>query len=264
MKAASVVLYLLSTQVIAAPVHKLREMYQVFYLPFFFEFKEVGKEVEPYQIGDRGEPRTINSVDLEKKIKQWDEVRKGWKRRSLILTAQPEVNTSQKLTQKIFLHRIALSKGPFDGLPLIERTRADEVLKKLSPEQQAVFNQTLFLKNFLTGGQVSKFNLFVFAPQWCASSKEYILLLEEYSKRLSGMDWLLHVVFIEDPNRQFFGSKLKKLLLPHPEKYSHETTPVFLALQDQADKATIWEEGEAVKELYDRYLKPHKGFLSSK
>ncbi len=40
--------------------------------------------------------------------------------------------------------------------------------------------------------------------------------------------------------------------------------PRFLALETLNGKTTVYEEGEALLELYERYFKQHRGYLDSR
>ena len=73
----------------------------------------------------------------------------------------------------------------------------------------------------------------------------------------------MHSVVIEDPNELIFDSKIFKELFPNTKKYSHEIVPRFLAIEQVEGKSIIYEEGEALAVLYERFFHSHRGFLNN-
>ena len=131
-------------------------------------------------------------------------------------------------------------------------------------DAQANFKQLKFLKSFMSGSDDFRFNFFLISASWCDSCKEYRVLMETYMKTFPDQGLTLHSVVIEDPKEEVFDSQILKDLFPHPKKYSHDSVPRFLAL-DQADgKPHVYEEGEALKEVYERFFKSHQGYLNSR
>jgi hypothetical protein len=55
-----------------------------------------------------------------------------------------------------------------------------------------------------------------------------------------------------------------KDLFPFPENYTHDSVPRFLAIQMVKGQLKVWEEGEALRELKDRFFAQYRGFLNSK
>ena len=104
--------------------------------------------------------------------------------------------------------------------------------------------------------------MFIFSASWCSSSREYRALLESYLKSAPQNDVVLHSVVIEDPDQKIFDAKVLKELFPHQDRYTHESIPKFIALENIQGKSVVYEEGDALFALYERYLKPMRGFLN--
>jgi hypothetical protein len=109
-----------------------------------------------------------------------------------------------------------------------------------------------------------RFNFFIISASWCDSCRQYRVLLETYAKTFPDMGLNLHSVVVEDPKEEIFESTLLKQLFPNAKKYSHNSIPRFLALQTSHGKTQIWEEGEALQELYRRFYKDQRGYLDSR
>jgi thiol-disulfide isomerase/thioredoxin len=139
-----------------------------------------------------------------------------------------------------------------------------EELSNKSPEVEANTKQIVFLKSLLNKEDESKFNFFLVSASWCESCKEYRVLFETYAKTFPHPDLTLHSLYIDDPKEQIFEKPLLKSLFPNPKRYSHETIPRFIAMEIKDGKYSVWEEGEALKEVYERYFKEHRGFLKQK
>ena len=248
-------------------VNKLQYMYQFFYLPFSVDFRE-GKttnDILPYiKVSESEPPRLLKPQELQSLDKEWAKLREPWKKKSLLLSTQVPVGTSVSITQKLSSHHITLSRGAFDTLSIPERIQLAEMIKRKPPEVQAAFRQLRFLKSFLTPVQEERFNFFIFSPSWCESSREYRVLFEAYLKNFPNLAFNLHSVVIEDPKEEIFDSKLIKELFPNVKKYSHDSVPRFLAIENVQGNTLIWEEGEALKELYDRYFLPVRGFMNNR
>jgi len=251
----------------APRVNKLQYMYQFFYLPFSVDFREgrTLNDILPYiKTSETEPPRLLKPQELQTLDKEWATLREPWKKKSLLISTQVPLGTSQVITQKLISHHIGLSRGAFDTLTIPERIQVAEMLKKKPADVQAAFKQLRFLKSFLTPIQEERFNFFIFSPSWCESSREYRVLLEAYLKNFPNLGFNLHSVVIEDSKEEIFDSKIIKELFPHAKKYSHDSVPRFLAIENVQGNMLIWEEGEALKELYDRYFLPHRGFLNSR
>ena len=242
-------------------------MYQFFYLPFSVDFREgrTSNDILPYiKVSESEPPRLLKPQELQTLDKEWAILREPWKKKSLLLSTQVPPGTSNTITQKLVSHHITLSRGAFDTLSSPERIQLAEMIKRKPPEVQAAFKQLRFLKSFLTPVQEERFNFFIFSPSWCESSREYRVLFEAYIKNFPNLGFNLHSVVIEDPKEEIFDSKLIKELFPNTKKYSHDSVPRFLAIENVQGNTLIWEEGEALKELYERYFIPLRGFMNNR
>lgn len=251
----------------APGVNKLQYMYNFFYFPFSVEFRE-GKtlnDILPYiKTSETEPPRLLKPLELQALDRDWNGIKEPWKKRSLLLSTQVAIGESAQITQKLVSHRVPISRGSFDTISITDRIQLNEALKNKPPEVQAAFKQLRFLKSFLTPIQEERFNFFIFSPSWCESSREYRVLFETFIKTFPNMGLNLHSVVIEDPKEEIFDSKIMKELFPHPKKYTHDSVPRFLAIETVQGNALVWEEGEALKELYERFFLPHRGYLNSR
>ena len=246
-------------------VNKLQYMYQFFYLPFSVEFREgrTVNDILPYvRTSDTEPPRLLKPLELQTLDKEWAKLRDPYKKKSLLLSTQVPVGQSTVITQRLVSHHITLTRGAFDTLSIPEKIQVTEMLKKKPPEVQSAFKQIRFLKSFLSPLQEERFNFFVFSPSWCESSREYRVLFESYLKNFPNLGFNLHSVVIEDPKEEIFDGRIIKDLFPNPKKYTHDSVPRFLAIENVQGNTLVWEEGEALKELYDRYFQAHRGYLN--
>jgi thiol-disulfide isomerase/thioredoxin len=251
----------------APPVNKLLYMYDFYYLPFSITWREgrTVNDIIPLITDKPGEPsRLLKAEELQSLDKDWNAIKERWKKRSLLLSTQVDLNQSVHISQRLVSHHIPLSRGPFDTISITDRIQLNDALKTKSPEVQATFKQLRFLKSFLQPLEEEKFNFFIISASWCDSCKEYRILLETYMKTFPSSGLVLHSVVIEDPKEEIFDAKILKELFPHPNKYTHDSIPRFLAIETVQGKTALWEEGEALKELYERFYKEHRGFLDSK
>lgn len=248
-------------------VNKLQQMYRLYYLPFSIEFKQ-GKgfnDIFPMAMDKHGEyTQLLKPEELEKFDKQYTKLREAWKKKSLILNTPLEVGESNHLTQRLVSHRIPLNRTAWDKVSVSERIQINALLDGKPVEIKQAVAQVQFLQSFLKPLESEKFNFFVIGPSWCDSSREYRYLLESYAKMFPNPDYVLHSVVIEDPKEEIFDSPILKELFPHPGKYTHESVPRFLAFQNAGGSPHVWEEGEALKEFYERYLKEFQGFWNTK
>ncbi len=248
----------------APKVNKLLYMYRFFYLPFDLDF-QVGRNLEtilPYVAKPGSEtPRLMEAHELVALDADWAKVRTDWKTKSLLETTQVPVGKSIRISQRLVSHRIPLNRSYSDTLSPSDKASISESLKGKTSDVVGSFYQLRFLKSFLEASDSAKFNFFIFSPSWCESSREYRVLLEAYFKKFINPELVLHSVIIEDPKQKIFDSPLVKELFPHPKQYTHETVPRFLALQTTGDKTQVWEEGDALRELYERYYEKNRGFL---
>lgn len=252
---------------IQSRVNKLQYMYHFFYFPFSIDFRE-GKsvsEILPFiRTSDSEPPRLVKPNELQELDKEWNALKAPWKQRSLLLSTTVGIGETVAITQKLISHRIALSRGAFDTMNISERIQLNEVLKNKPPEVQATFKQMRFLRSFLSPQHEDRFNFFIFSPSWCESSREYRVLFETYLKTFPASGFVLHSVVVEDPKEEIFDSRLMRELFPHPMKYTHDSVPRFLAIETIQGNTLVWEEGEALKELYDRFFVSNRGYLNSK
>jgi hypothetical protein len=251
----------------APPVNKLLQMYNFYYLPFSIQWRQ-GKtpnDIIPLMAEKPNEPpRLLKAEELETLDKEWNALKDGWKKRSLLLSTAVPLNQSVRISQRLVSHRVPLNRGPFDTISITDRIQLNEALKEKSAEVQAAFRQLRFLKSFVQPVEEDRFNFFIVSASWCDSCKEYRVLLETYLKSFPNPGMVLHSLVIDDPKEEIFDSKILKDLFPHPEKYTHDSVPRFLAIETVNGKTTVWEEGEALEALYDRFFKPFRGFLDNR
>ena len=249
----------------APKVNKLLYMYEFFYLPFNIEFR-VGRNLEtilPYVLDSKGEAsRMMEAHELVALDSEWLKTRSAWKTKSLLEFQNVPTGKSVRVTSRLVSHHIPITRSAVDSLSPMDRKALTESLKGKSSAVIAGFYQLRFLKSLLEPSDESKFNFFILSPSWCESSREYRGLLETYFKKFPDPELTLHSVLVEDPKKQIFESRLMKELFPNTSRYTHETVPRFIALQNVNGQPQIWEEGEALKELYERFYADHRGFLA--
>jgi hypothetical protein len=246
-------------------VNKLLSMYEIFYLPFGVEF-HAGRNMDtvlPFVVDPQGEAtRLVEAHELVALDAEWNKIRAAWRSKSLLEFHNVPTGKSLRITQRLVSHRVPVSRAAVDSLSPSDRSALNETLRGKSQNVIAAFYQLRFLKSLLEPSDENKFNFFVVSASWCDSSKEYRTLLEAYFKKFPNAQLTLHSLVVDDPKREIFDSRLMKELFPHPKRYTHETVPRFIALQIVKGKPRIWEEGEALRELYDRYYASHRGFLA--
>ncbi len=250
----------------APKVNKLLAMYELFYLPFPMEF-HVGRNLEtilPFVTDARGEAtRIVEAHELVGLDAEWSKIRGGWRAKSLLEFHSVPTGKSVRITQRLVSHRVPVTRAATDTLPLADRVALNDSLKGKSAAVIASFYQLRFLQSLLEKGDEGKFNFFIVSASWCDSSREYRTLLEAYFKKFPHPDLTLHSLMVEDPKQAIFDSRLMKELFPHSKRYTHDTVPRFLAVQTVNGQSKIWEEGEALRELYDRFYAQHRGFLGA-
>ncbi len=249
------------------PVNKLLYMYRLYYLPFSVEF-EVGRDenlILPYFPERYPEPAHIfTAEELGKLDAEWVTLRQPWAARSLLESTKVPVNQTVRISQRLISHHVPMTRTAFDKLSINERIQIKDALAKKAPKVKANFLQLAFLKSFLAPLEEEKFNFFVVGASWCGSSRDYRVLVEAYVKTFANPGLNLHSVVIEDPKGKIFESQILKDLFPNTEKYTQDTIPRFLAYQIVNGQPKVWEEGEALRELYDRFLKNERGFMNEK
>jgi hypothetical protein len=246
-----------------APAHKLLHMYQLFYLPFEIEFRP-GREINtvlPYRVRN-GEEKLLEAHELVHLDAEWAKVRSTWRAKSLLEFNPLAPGKSLRLTQRLVSHSVPVNRTAFDFISRAERKQTEITLSKKPRPVVAAFLQMQHLKAFTESADESKLNFFIVSASWCESSKEYRVLLETYFKKFPHPELVLHSVVIQDPQKTVFESTLLKELFPHPTQYSHDTIPRFLALEYRNGQPFVYEEGEALKVLYERFYSTHQGFLS--
>lgn len=264
---AWIVLSLLASQIfgqVAAPsrpsTNKRLAMYRVFYLPFDLTFQP-GRDLDsilPYRGNRMLEAHELVSVDSNLKA-----LRDGLKRASLLEASKVVTGQTRRLAVGLYSHRETVNRSAVDGLSTKEREEIGKALREKDKEVAQAFFQLRLLKRFIEPIEEGVFHFFIVSASWCESSLEYRLLLESYFKRFSPKEAVLHSLLVEDAQKQIFRSPLMKELFPHPKEYSHETVPRFIAVEWKSGEPHIWEEGDALAELYDRHLAAHRGFLEN-
>lgn len=253
-------------QSLKPPTNKLLHMYELFYLPFTIEFKQ-GKtfnDIFPLVVDAKGEfTQLLKPEQLKLLDQEYSSERSSWAKNSLFLNTNLEMNESQRITQRLISHRIPLKKTAWDKVSVSDQIKVKSLLEGKPDLIKKAVTQVQFLRSFLQGYEEEKFNFFIIGPQWCESSREYRYLLEHLTKNFPHPQLLLHSVVVEDPQEQIFDSQLMKDLFPFPENYSHDSVPRFLAIQKERGQLKVWEEGDALVELKNRFLGQHRGFLDS-
>lgn len=247
--------------------NKLLQMYRFFYLPFSLDFVEgkMNNDILPFLIDASGNAdRLITPDELQLLDREWNEAKEKWRSKSLFLATPVPIGETVRISRHLISHRVPLNRSAFDGLPISERIQVGEAIKGRSMEVQADFKQLRFLRSFVRESEAEQFNFFIVSASWCESCKEYRMLMEAYQKQFPSSSVNIHSVVIEDPKEQIFDSNILKELFPHPKKYSHDSIPRFLAIEGGPGKTIVWEEGDALRELYDRYFRNYRGFMDSK
>lgn len=251
----------------SAAKNKLREMLKFYYLPFSVEFREgtTFNEIIPVKSDSSGTfNRLINTEDMQALDQEWNRLKESWAKRSLLSPSNIPVNQSQRVTSHLIGHHIPATRTAFDVMSIEERVKVQELLKNRPKEVQKGVLQLQLLKSFIKGEEINRLNFFIVSPHWCDSSREYRILLEAYAKEFPDKNLNLHSIIVEDPKEEIFDSSFFQDLFPHPKKYSHESVPRFIAMEVVAGVAKIYEEGEALEVLYDRFFSKHRGFLDKK
>jgi thiol-disulfide isomerase/thioredoxin len=204
------------------------------------------------------------ALELQSLDSDWNTLRSEIFKRSLLAKTPVKISESTRISSGLASHSIDLKRGAFDKIPLADRAGLAETLKGKTPETRASFEQMQFLRSFLEPKEDLKFNFFIFSPSWCDSSREYRTLLEEYIKKYPDSELHLHSVVVDDPKKEIFSSRLIKQLFPNKKAYSHDNFPKFLALQNIKGHTEVYEEGDALELLSQKFLAKHRGFLDDK
>lgn len=255
----------LKAEKIEKPVNKLLYMYHFFYFPFSIEFEEDKEIILPFFPQTESESRKIfEASDLKLLQKEWDALRFEFYKKSLIERSLTSVNQNPRVSFHIYSYNIPLYKTVFEKMNLSERMELVKALKDKAPEIQSSLKQVAFFRSFIDKSQLEKFNFFIIGASWCSSSREYRILFETYVKQFPNDGFVFHSIVINDPDEKIFNSDLMNEMFPHENRYSHQTIPRFIALQSVNGKIIVWEEGEALKEFYERYFVEHMGYLNEK
>ncbi|MBI4403345.1 MAG: hypothetical protein HY537_04250 [Deltaproteobacteria bacterium] len=242
-------------------------MYQFFYLPYPIEFREGSSpdELFPYLVDSKGQlVRLLTVGEVEQLNQEWNATKVSWKSRSLLLNTAVSVNKSVRISPHLISHVISPLRSPFDGIALTDRIRLANALKTRAQDVQTAFKQLRFLRSFLSQGDEERFNFFIISASWCDSCREYRTLFESYVKMFRRDTLNLHSVVIEDPKEEIFKSEVLRILFPNPAKISHSSIiPRFIALEFVDGHPVVLEEGDALKALYERYFRQHRGFIAS-
>jgi len=247
------------------PTNKLLQMYRLFYLPFSIEFKQ-GKgmnDIFPLIADESGKfNQLLKPEHLRVLEEEFTATRKPWEKNSLFINSPVEPNKTQRITQRLISHKLTLKSTAWDKVSVSDQIKAKSLLEGKPELVKKAVTQYQFLRSFLGEFDEEKFNFFVIGPSWCESSKEYRYILEQYAKSFPDNRWILHSVVIDDPNEKIFESQILQDLFPFPENYSHDNVPRFIALQKENGQLKVWEEGDALVELQQRFLDKHRGFLN--
>ncbi len=244
-----------------SPTNKLLMMHRLYYLPFSMGFQQGGNlnEIIPI-ISKTGTVPTADEFGRLNRV--WGEAREEWAKSSLLLNTPIDINGSSRISGHLASHLIALGRGPFERLSVTERIQIKNLLKGKPEMVQKTFTQIRFLKSFLTESDADRTVLFIVGASWCQSSRTYRALLESYLKRFPVSDLTLHSIVVDDPKNQIFDSAILGQFFPSSASYSHNTIPRFLLLENTAEPV-LYEEGDALSVVLDRYFSSQRGFLDS-
>lgn len=245
-----------------APTNKLLMMHRLYYLPFSLGFQQgsTPDEIIPVlaRTGTVPNPTEFNNLS-----RIWSNTREEWFKNSLLLNTTLNVNQSSRISSRLASHRIALNRGPFDSLGVGEQIQIKTLLKDKPEGVKKTFTQVRFLKSFLDVNDEGRNALFIVGASWCQSSRTYRALLESYLKQFPLSNLTIHSIVVEDPKNQIFDSALLSMLFPNFSSYSHQTIPRFLFFENNPDEPVLYEEGDALSQLLDRYFSKHRGFMDA-
>jgi hypothetical protein len=245
--------------------NKLLHMYRFFYLPFSIDFREGRNkdEILPY-VADGSNGRLMTAQEMIQLDGEWKQMRAGIRPKALLLSTSVPVDGTLSITNKLLSHKLPLNRSAFDRIPISDRMMMAKALEGKPEAVRNAFRQLQFLKTFTKGLDQNALHFFVVSPSWCQSSREYRMLFETYFKRFPQKSLVLHSIVLEDPTEKIFDSRVLAELFPNKEKYSHDNVPKFLAVELKDGKPTLWEEGQALEQLYQRFYAKHRGHLDSK
>lgn len=249
------------------PVNKLLYMYRFYYLPFSVDFRE-GKTINDIlplvSTGEGPEKRLIKAEELQHLDEEWTQLKEPFKKKSLFASTLVPLNGSVRISSHLVSHRVTLTRTAFDPLSLSERIAVKEKLKGKPSEVQANYKQLLFLKSLLTNEDRDALNLFVVSASWCESCREYRTLFEDYFRTFLPAGLNVHSLVVEDTKEQIFEHPFLKELFPNEKKYSHNSIPRFIAVEEKDGGQLVLEEGEALEAVYERFFKKRQGYLNAR
>jgi hypothetical protein len=245
--------------------NKLLNMYRFFYLPFSIDFREgrTKDEILPY-IAEGSGARLLTAGEMIQLDGEWKQMRAGIRPKALLLSTIVPVDGTVAITKRLLSHKLPLNRSAFDRIGINDRMMMAKALEGKPEAVRSAFRQLQFLKSFTKDLDQGAFHFFIVSPSWCQSSREYRMLFETYFKRFPQKTLALHSIVVEDPNEKIFDSRVMAELFPNKEKYSHDNVPRFLAFEIRDGKPIVWEEGQALDQLYTRYYAKHRGHLDAK
>ena len=249
------------------PINKLLYMYRFYYLPFSLEFDQgrTKNDILPFFPEQYPNPsRLLTAEELTQLDSEWSLLNQDWPKRSLLEAAKVHLDGTVRITQRIIAHRVPLNRSAFDKISISDRIQLKEAFKRQPQEVRSKFKQLQFIKSFLEPLDEERFNFFIVGASWCNSSRQYRILFETLAKSFPKSNLNLHSIVLEDPEEKVFESGILKELFPNTDAYSHNSIPRFLAIESIKGKRIVYEEGEALKQLYERFFKVHKGYLDKK
>jgi hypothetical protein len=244
------------------PVNKLLQMHRLYYLPFSIEFEQGADPDDIVPMVHRGTIIRVPSAEEFQKLQRaWDTTRQDWAQHSLTSNTQIGMNESVRISHRLALHRISITRQIFDGMSISEQIQIKKLLDGKSENLRSTFTQVRFLKSLLSPSDEGRNVFFVIGAHWCQSSRAYRALVEAYLKRFPKSDLAFHAIVIDDPKKEIFESALLRSLFPHNTRYSHNTIPRFLLFRNNPRAPALIEEGEAIEWVLQNALLKHKGFL---
>jgi len=251
----------------AAKINKLLYMYRFFYLPFSIEFREGRNqdEILPY-VNDGSSMRLMTAQEMIQLDGEWKTMRSGIRPKALLLSTNVPTDGTAKISNRLLSHQLPLVRSAFDRVPISERVAMAKALEGKPEAVKNSFRQLQYLKSFtkLAQSEPEALHFFIVSPSWCQSSREYRMLFETYMKRFPQKNFVLQSIVLDDPSEKVFDSRALMELFPNKDKYSHENVPKFLALEMKQGKPVVWEEGQALEQLYSRYFAKYRGHLDAK
>lgn len=247
-------------------INKLLYMYHFYYLPFSIDFR-VGRtetDILPFLPAKRGAGRMFTNAEWSTVEVEQRKLKEGWQSRSLLLSNTVALGESKRITPRIVAHSISASRTAFESINIGDRIQFTNLLKDKPPEVQARFRQLQYAKSFLRPEDEGAFNFFVISASWCSSCTEYRMLFETYFKDFPPERAKLHSIVVDDPGQTIFTSSLMKELYPNGPFGAKASVPRFLAVENADGQTLVYEDGDALFQLYERFFKKVRGFADGK